>query len=83
MSTMTESTTTAGTFTKGDIPDSYLGKVWSGTMSLLKGEALAPEVAQPALVGVAVTGVLVGDYLGVKAGADGKGPMIRLRKVKA
>lgn len=81
MSTMTESTTTPGTFVQGNIPDSYFGKMWSGVMSLVQGEALAPAVSQPAFVGLAVAGVLAGDYLGVKAGAQGKGPLVKLRKV--
>lgn len=81
MSTLTESTTTSGTYIKGDIPDSYLGKMWSGATSLIKGEALAPEVAQPALIGVGAAAILFGDYIGVKAGAEGKGPLVKLRKI--
>lgn len=80
MTTMIESTVTPGTFTKSDIPDSYFGKVWDGAMSQIKGEALAPEVSQPAAIGIFAAGLLTGDYLGVKAGREGKGYMIKLRK---
>lgn len=81
MSTMTESTTTPGTYVKGDIPESYFGKAWAGAMSMIKGEAMAPEIAQPGAVLFGAAAVLAGDYLGVKAGQEGKGPLIKLRKI--
>lgn len=81
MPSMVESTTTPGTFVKStNIPTSWVGKALNGLASLFKGEALAPEVAQPALIVAVGTCIVGGDALGHKAALRGDGPMYRLRK---
>jgi hypothetical protein len=54
--------------------------MFEGALNIINGEPVAGEVSQPGGLLIAAGSYLTGDHFGVKAGAEGKGPLWKFRK---